>query len=169
MVKDDRIIFRAGHDRKQVIKDLERQGLIKPGYLSEFMREQVDELISHIHSGNGHAIPERTKDKICEYIEKKEKEEALKTLLKAKEIEYFEALNIGYLQQQAIIDGLLAEEKHAIARKILCEVVYCINDEKRAVSPRYADQFLSEQYDKMIVDGRMERIVAERRPWIKTD
>ena len=169
MVKDDRIIFRAGHDRKQVIKDLEKQGLIKPGYLSEFCRNQVDELISHVYSGNGHAIPEKTKDKIREYIENKEKEDAFSNLIKSKEIEYFDALKTGYLQYQQIIDGLLADENFAQAKKYLCEAVWNINEGKRAVSPRYAEQFLKEQYDRMLVDGTLEKLIAERRPWVKKD
>lgn len=169
MVKDDRIIFRAGHDRKQAIKDMERQGLIKPGFISEYCRDQVDELITHIYSGNGHAIPEQTKERIRVFIEKKEREEALETLLQAKDAEYFDAIKTVYLQFEKIINGLLADENFTKATNYLCEAIWSINDGKRAVSQRYTEPFLKEQYDRLKVDGTLEKLVAERRPWIEKD
>lgn len=165
MVKDDRIIFRAGHDRKQAIKDMERQGLIKPGFISEYCRDQIDELITHIYSGNGHAIPEQ----IRVFIEKKEREEALETLLQAKDAEYFDTIKTGYLQFEKIINGLLADENFTKATNYLCEAIWSINDGKRAISQRYTEQFLKEQYDRLKVDGTLEKLVAERRPWIEKD
>ncbi len=169
MKKDDRIIFRAGHDRKQALKNMERQGLIRPGFVSEYCRSQVDELISHVYSGNAHAIPEQTKEQIRLYLEKKEKEEALQTLLQAKDAEYFDAIKTAYLQFEKIINGFLADENLPKASNYLCEAIWSINDGKRAISQRYTEQFLKEQYDRLKVDGTLEKLVAERRPWVEKD
>lgn len=166
---DDRITFRAGSNRKHAIKDLEKQGLIKPGYLSEFCRTQVDELIQHLYSGNGHHLSDGTKGDILEYIEKMKKMDEMNKLLKAKDEEYFEMIHKSYSLYEKIINGLLADENPTQARKFLCEAIFTTYDDKRGVHQRYVEQFLQSKYNELKVSGKLEEIVAERKPWMNRD